>query len=210
MRAKHTAEQLLENPVCYNEIRAMYGFTGKYKGREVSIQGTGMGMASVAIYVEELINSYGVQQLIRVGTCGAIQKDLELGQVLLATSASGDSGANRLYFKGMDFAPTADFSLLHKAYIEAQRQEIKTIQGSIFSTDTFYEDYDNRWDMWARHGIQAVEMESQMLYTLAARYGVKALSILTVSDNIVTGKSSTPQEREQSYLDMMRIAFSLA
>ncbi len=210
LRAKHVAELFLEDVVCYNKVRAMYGYTGTYKGKRVSIQGTGMGMPTVGIYVEELISSYNVQNLIRVGTCGAIQEDLNIGQVILATRASGDSGANMLYFKGMDFAPTANFSLLNQAFQRAQELEIDTLQGSIFSTDTFYEDYPNRWDIWSRHGILAIEMESQILYTLAARHRRKALSILTISDNIVTGKSSSAQEREQSYTDMMKIALELA
>ena len=210
LRARHTAHQLLQEPFCYNEIRAMYGYTGLFNGKRVSIQGTGMGMPSLTIYVEELIKSYGVKQLIRVGTCGAIRPELNVGQVILVTSASGDSGMNRYYFNDMNFAATSNFQLLKSAYDHAQHMGISTIEGPVFSTDSFYEDYDNRWDIWAQHGILAVEMESQMLLTLAARYGVKALSILTVSDNVVTGKSSSPEERERTYMDMMRVGFSLA
>ena len=210
LRAKHVAETMMEDAICYNDVRAMYGYTGMYRGKRISIQGTGMGMPTVAIYVQELIASYGVKNLIRVGTCGAIQKDLSLGQVILATSASGDSSANKHYFQGMDFAATATFSLLQKAFIKASEMNIPTIQGGIFSTDTFYEDYENRWDIWIKHGILAVEMESQILYTLAARLNARALSILTVSDNIITGASSNSKEREQSYTDMMKIALELA
>jgi purine-nucleoside phosphorylase len=210
LRAKFVAENLLENAVCYNRVRNMFGYTGTYHGKRVSIQGSGMGMGSSAIYVNELINTYHVKNIIRVGTCGAIQKDITLGQVLLAVSASGDSGANAAYFNGMHYAATADFDLLLKAYNIAKDLRIQTIQGSIFSTDTFYDDIPNRWDIWEKHGIIGVEMESQILYTLAKRLGARALSVLTVSDNIVTGQVSGAKEREQAYMDMMKIALELA
>lgn len=210
LRAKHVAETLLDDAVCYNNVRGMLGYTGYYNGNRVSIQGSGMGMGSIAIYVNELINTYKVKNLVRVGTCGTIQKDLDLGQVLLAMSASGDSDANSLYFKGMHYAATADFDLLMKAYEAAKRLNIKTYQGSVFSTNTFYDDCPNRWDIWEKHGILGVEMETQMLFTLAKRFGVKALSVLTVSDNIVTGEATSALEREQSFNDMMKIALELA
>ncbi|HPQ22051.1 MAG TPA: purine-nucleoside phosphorylase [Saprospiraceae bacterium] len=210
LRAKYAAEQFLENVVCYNQVRNILGYTGYYKGKRVSIQGSGMGMGSTAIYVNELINTYKVKNIIRVGTCGAIQKDLKLGQVLLVLSASGDSGANIAFFNGMHYAATADFDLLLKAYEIGKIKGINTIQGSVFSTDTFYDDIPNRWDIWQQQGILGVEMESQILFTLAKRLGAKALSILTVSDNILTGEAATAQDREQSYMDMMEIAFSLA
>ena len=148
MRAKHVAEHMLEEAFCYNKVRGMYGYTGFYNGKRVSIQGTGMGMGSSAIYVNELINTYHVKNLIRVGTCGSIQKDLGVGEVILAMSASGDSGANRNYFNDLHYAATADFDSLMRAYQIAQRLEIKTHQGSIFSTDTFYDDTPSRWDKW--------------------------------------------------------------
>ena len=211
LRAKYVAETFLEDAVCYNKVRGMYGFTGYYNGTRVSVQGTGMGMGSAAIYIHELINTYKAKNLIRIGTCGAIQEELNLGQVLLAMSASGDSDANSLYFEGMHYAATADFDLLLKAYEIAERLNIKTYKGSIFSTNTFYDDdITNRWDKWQKHGVLGVEMETQMLFTLAKRFDVKALSILTVSDNIITGASSTSKEREQSFIDMMKIALELA
>ncbi|NOY48040.1 MAG: purine-nucleoside phosphorylase, partial [Chlorobi bacterium] len=147
---------------------------------------------------------------IRVGTCGSIQENINLGQVLLAMSASGDSDANNLYFKGMHYAATADFDLLMKAYQVAERLNIKTYRGSVFSTNTFYDDTPNRWEIWQKHGILGVEMETQILFTLAKRFGVKALSVLTVSDNIITGEAASTKEREQSFNDMMRIALELA
>ncbi len=210
LRAKFIAEHLMDNAVCYNEVRAMYGYTGFYNGKRVSVQGTGMGMPSVAIYVNELINGFGVKNLIRVGTCGAIQPHLEIGQVILAVGASGDSQMNKLEFGGADFAAIADYSLMRRADDVAQRLGIPTVHGNIYSTDSFYNDNPRRWETLARYGILATEMESQMLFTLAAKFGVKALTILTVSDNIVTGQVSTSKEREQSFTDMMRIALELA
>jgi purine-nucleoside phosphorylase len=209
LRAKYVAENFLEDVVCYNKVRNMLGFTGTYKGKRVSIQGTGMGMGSSAIYVNELITTYKAKKLIRVGTCGAIQEDLKLGQVLLAMSASGDSGANMAYFGGMHYAATADFDLLIDAYHKAKELNIPTVQGSIFSTDTFYDDIPDRWNLWQKHGIIGVEMESQILFTVAKRLGAKALAILTVSDNIITKQEASSQEREQSYMDMMKIALEI-
>ncbi len=210
LRAKYVADTFLKDAVCYNNVRGMLGFTGYYKGNRVSIQGTGMGMGSQAIYVHELINGYHVKNLIRVGTCASIQENISLGQVILAMSASGDSDANSLYFKGMHYSATADFDLLMKAYKVAKDLKIKTFQGPIFSTNTFYDETPNRWDIWKKHGILGVEMESQILFTLAKRFGVKALSVLTVSDNILTGEATTAMEREQSFNDMMKIALELA
>jgi purine-nucleoside phosphorylase len=210
MRAKYMAEKLLEKAECYNKVRGMLGFTGYYKGKRVSIQGTGMGMGSASIYVHELISTYQCKQLIRVGTCGSIKENLDLGQVILAMSASGDSSANNLYFKGMHYAATADFDLLMKAYKAAQELGIQTTQGSIFSTNTFYDLEENRWEKWQKHGILGVEMESQALFTIANRLGAKALAILTVSDNILTGAAASSADREKTYMDMMRIGFELA
>ena len=210
LRAKHVAENLLKDVFCYNKVRGMYGFTGFYNGKRISIQGTGMGMGSTAIYVNELIQTYQVKNLIRVGTCGAIQKDLRVGQVILAMSASGDSDANRSYFNGLHYAATADFDLLLKAYEAAKKLNIPTRQGSIFSTNTFYDDDPNRWDIWEKHGILGVEMETQILFTLAKRFGAKALTILTVSDNIQTGEAASSLDREQAFMDMMRIGLELA
>ena len=210
LRAKYVAENLLDKAVCYTKVRGMYGYTGYYQGKRVSIQGTGMGMGSAGIYVHELINTYQAKNLIRVGTCGTIQKNIEVGQVILAMSASGDSDANALYFKGMHYAATADFDLLLKAYNAATKLNIETHPGSIFSTNTFYDTSPDRWDIWEKHGILGVDMETQILFTLAKRFDAKALSILTVSDNIRTGEASSAKEREQSYMDMMKIGFELA
>jgi purine-nucleoside phosphorylase len=210
LRAKFVAENFLTDVVCYNKVRGMFGFTGNYKGQKVSIQGTGMGMGSAGIYIHELINTYKCQNLIRVGTCGSIQPQLDLGQVILAMSASGDADANSLLFKGMHYAATADFDLLYKAYQLANELNIKTHTGSVFSTNTFYDLEPNRWEVWQKHGVLGVDMESQILFTIAKRFGAKALALLTVSDNIITGTSSSQQERENTFNDMMKIALGLA
>lgn len=210
MRAKYVAENMLTDAVCYNKVRGMLGYTGYYNGTRVSIQGTGMGMGSTAIYVNELIRTYQVKQLIRVGTCGSIQANLGIGKVILAMSASGDADANTLLFKGKHYAATADFDLLLKAYHVAQRLGIDTHQGSVFSTNTFYDNEPNRWEIWEKHGILGIDMETQILFTLAKRLDAKALSILTVSDNIKTGTEASALDREQAYMDMMRIGFELA
>ncbi len=210
LRAKHVASTLLEKAVCYNEVRGMLGFTGYYKGKRVSIQGTGIGIPSTSLYVNELISEYGVKTIIRVGTCGAIKREIPLGQVILALGASTDSSTNRILFNGMDYAPTADFELLTQACLAAQSLHISPLIGGIFSTDTFYGHDSARWNVWAAHGALGVEMESSILYTLAARHNVKALSILTVSDNIITEQFSSARDRESKYMDMMKIALEIA
>ena len=209
LRAKFFAERMLTERHCYNLVRGMFGYTGFYHGKRVSIQGTGMGMGSAAIYINELIQNHSIKNLIRVGTFGAIQKEVKIGQVVLAMSASGDSSANAINFGGINYAATADFDLLLKAYLAAQELNIPTLQGSIFSTDTFYDKNPIRWDTWEEHGVLGVEMESQILFTLAKKHKVKALSILTASDNIRTGEAASSTDREQSYMDMFKIALEL-
>ena len=196
LRARFVAENMLENAVCYNRVRGMFGFTGTYEGRRVSIQGTGMGVPSISIYVHELINEYKVRRLIRVGTCGALQAELQLGDLVLAQAACTDSAVNRLRFQGQDFAPAAGFSLLRQAYEEARGLGMAVRVGSVLTSDTFYGDDPDGWKLWARYGVLAVEMESSALYTLAARYGVEALSILTVSDSLVRGEKASAEERQ--------------
>ena len=209
LRAKFIAEKFLTKMYCYNKVRGMLGFTGFYKGKKISIQGTGMGMGSTSIYVNELIQHYKVKNLIRVGTFGAIQPELKIGEVVLVMSASGDSSDNNISFNGLQYAATADFDLLLKAYHAAINLNIKTRQGMIFSTDTFYSDDTKRWNVWEKNGILGVEMESQILYTLAKRHQVKALSILTASDNIRTGEAVSAIDREQRFMDMVKIALEI-
>jgi len=208
LRARHVAETLFEEVVCYNQVRGMYGYTGTYQGQRVSIQGSGMGIPSLSIYVHELIHEYGVKNLVRVGTCGAIQSNLELGQVLLAMGGCSDSMTNPLFFGQLQYAPIADFELLTAAFEAARNQDISCLVGNIYSTDLFYLDNPKRYDPLIDHGVLAVDMETSALYTLAAKSGVKALSILTVSDNIITGKFSSSQERQEKFMDMMQIALS--
>ncbi len=209
LRARYIADTFLEKPVLYNEVRGMLGFTGTYRGRRVSVQGTGMGMPSHSIYVHELINEFQVKNLIRVGSCGALQAELHLKDVILAQTASTDSSMNRLRFQGMDFAPTADFGLLLKAYEASQARGIPVHVGNILSGDTFYGEDPDGWKLWAKYGVLAVEMETSALYTLAARFGVRALSIVTVSDSLVTHERLSPQERETSFRQMIEIALEL-
>ncbi|WP_374719120.1 purine-nucleoside phosphorylase [Parageobacillus toebii] len=209
LRAQYIAETFLEGATCYNHVRGMLGFTGTYKGHRISVQGTGMGVPSISIYVNELIQSYGVQTLIRVGTCGAIQKDVNVRDVILAMSASTDSNMNRLTFRGRDYAPTAHFDLLRTAYEVGAEKGLKLKVGNVFTADMFYNDQPD-WETWARYGVLAVEMETAALYTLAAKFGRKALSVLTVSDHILTGEETTAQERQTTFNDMIEVALETA
>lgn len=210
LRAKYVAEHFLENSVCYNEVRGMFGFTGSYKGKRVSVQGTGMGIPSISIYVNELISEYKAKTLIRIGSCGSIQANLGLRDVILALAASTDSHINKLQFQGMDYAPAANFALLKKAHDLAAQRKIEVRVGNVLSTDRFYHDDSDYWKLWARYGILALEMESSALYTLAARHQVRALSILTVSDNILTGEKASSKERERSFNKMIELALDTA
>ena len=205
LRAKYIAETFLEDAVCYNEVRGMLGFTGTYKGHRISVQGTGMGVPSISIYVNELMQEYNVQNLIRVGTCGAIQKDVKVRDVILAMSASTDSQMNRMTFGGVDYAPTANFELLKNAYDVGVEKGLNLKVGNVFTADMFYND-NAEWEKWAKYGILAIEMESSALYTLAAKFGRKALSVLTVSDHILTGEETTAEERQTTFSDMMEVA----
>ncbi len=210
LRAKFIAENFLENPVCYNQVRGMLGYTGTYKGKRVSVQGTGMGVPSLSIYVNELIQFYGCKQLIRVGSAGSIQDNVNVRDIVLASGACSDSSINRLKFNNMDYAPIADFSLLMKAHASATALGIDPHVGNILTTDTFYNDRPNPLEVWVNHNVLAIEMESSALYTLAAKFGVKALSVLTISDHIFKQVETSSEEREKTFTDMMKIALELA
>ncbi len=210
LRAKFIAENFLEDAVQYNNVRGMLGFTGTYKGKRVSVQGTGMGVPSISIYVNELITEYGAKQLIRIGSCGAIQEDIELRDIILAMSASSTSAANSRRFPTMNYAPTADFELLNRAYNNAKAMGKDVKVGSILTSDLFYGDDATDLKKLAQYGVLAVEMESSELFAVAAGHGVKALSIVTVSDHIFKGEQTTPEERQSTFTDMMEIALSLA
>lgn len=206
LRAKWIAETFLEDVVCYNEVRGMYGYTGTYKGRRVSVQGTGMGVPSISIYVNELIRDYGVKNLIRVGTAGSYREDIKIRDVILAMSSSTTSGINRLRFDGADYAPTADFELLMRAAEAAKVKGIKIKGGNVLTVDEFYGDNFEVYKKWANFGVLCVEMETAALYTIAAKYNAKALTILTISDSLVTGEETTSLERQTTLKDMVEIA----
>ncbi|GEN57679.1 purine nucleoside phosphorylase DeoD-type [Halolactibacillus alkaliphilus] len=207
LRAKYIAENFLENPVCYNEVRGMLGYTGTYKGVKVSVQGTGMGVPSISIYINELMQEYGVQKLVRVGTCGALQKDVKVRDVILAQGSTSDSQMNRMTFGGIDYAPIADFDLLKKAYDIGTDKGLKLRVGNVFTSDSFYR--DNALDLFnklADYQVLGVEMETTALYTLAAKYNRQALAVLTVSDHILTGEETSAEERQTTFNDMIEVA----
>ena len=205
LRAKFIADTYFENPVCYNEIRGMYGFTGLYKGTKVSVQGTGMGLPSMSIYANELFRFYGVQKAIRVGTAGAVQETTKLRDIVIAMSACTDSAINTHRFRGMHFAPTASWNLVKAAYDASVKKGITPLVGSSISSDSFYDDSEG-WKLWAEYGILAVEMETAELYTLAAKFKREALSILTISDHIAQGTATTAEERQTTFKTMMEVA----
>lgn len=209
LRAKFIADTYLEDVKCYNDVRGMYGYTGMYKGKRISVQGTGMGLPSLSIYANELINFYGVKKLIRVGSCGAINEDVKIRDIVLAMSASTNSGINRRRFQGMDYAPTANFELLNKAYEIGINKGLNIKVGNVLSSDLFYDDTGMGIQKWIDYGTLAIEMETAELYTLAAKNKVKALSILTVSDHVLTGDETNPKERQETFTDMMEIALEL-
>ncbi len=210
LRARHIAETMLEDVFCYNEVRGMLGFTGLYGDKRVSVMGSGMGMPTLSIYVNELVSEYGVKTLIRVGTCGALQPHLKVGDIVLPMSSSTNSHINKLRFEGMDYAPTASFHLLLKAYEASRERGARVHVGSMFSSDTFYDDDPDWWKKWAEYGALVCEMETSGLYTLAAKFKVEALSVLTVSDSLVTGETSTAEQRERDFTQMAEIALEIS
>lgn len=205
LRAKFIAENFLEDAKCYNEVRGMFGFTGTYKGVKVSVQGTGMGQPSLSIYVTELFKFYNVQKAIRVGTCGSIQEDLKLRDVLLANGACTDSSLQSQRFGLLHFAPVPSFNLLYTAYNKAKSAELNVKVAPCVSSDFFY-DLNENWKLWKKYGAAGIEMESAELYTLAAQFNREALSILTVSDSILDGTATTAEERQKTFKDMMLLA----
>jgi purine-nucleoside phosphorylase len=210
LRAQWIAQNFLENAKCYNKVRGMLGFTGTYKGKRISVQGSGMGVPSALIYYHELIVDYGVKNLIRVGTAGSMQKEIALRDVVLAMAASTNSAINDRQFYGSHFAPTANFYLFKKAIAYAKQQKISIKAGNILTNDVFYEDHPKDYEKWAAYGVLCVEMETAALYTIAAKHGVKALSILTISDSLVTKEFTTSKERETSFKQMVDIALNIA
>jgi purine-nucleoside phosphorylase len=206
LRAEWIAETFLDQPKCFNQVRGMLGFTGTYNGRSISVMGTGMGMPSLSIYVHELLELYGVKKLIRVGSCGAIGKGLELQDVVICNAASTDSAINRQKFGNIAYAPVADFYLLREAVRLAEERKIRHFVGPIMSGDQFYIDDLNHLDKIKAHGVLGVEMEAAALYTLAAKFGAQALGIMTVSDIIGQTNELSSIQREQSMSNMCLIA----
>lgn len=210
LRAKFIAETFLEDVVEFNSIRNMLGYTGKYKGKEVSVMGTGMGMPSMGIYSYELIHFYGVKNLIRVGSCGSYQEDVKIHDIILAQGACTNSNFASQYELPGTFSAIASFELLEKAKKIADNKNYKVRVGNILSSDIFYNDHPEVWKKWADIGVLGVEMEAYALYANAAKAGVNALTILTVSDSLVSQEATTAKERETTFTKMMEIALELA
>ncbi|MGB5556899.1 MAG: purine-nucleoside phosphorylase [Paracoccaceae bacterium] len=209
-RARWAAETFLTDAELVNEVRGMLGFTGSYKGNRVTIQGSGMGMPSLSIYVNELIRDYGAETLIRIGSCGGMQDQVKLRDVILAVTASSMSTPSSGIFRELNFAPSADWSLLRAAAAAAEAKGVATHVGGIYSSDVFYDERPDLNEQLVRHGVLGVEMEAAELYTLAARYGKRALAVLTVSDHLITGEALPAADREKSFGDMVEIALEAA
>lgn len=209
LRAKFIAETFLKDAKCYNEVRGMFGFTGTYNSKRVSVQGTGMGQPSLSIYVNELFQFYGVKKAIRIGTAGGCSEDIKIRDTLLAMSACTDSSLQSQRFGMLHFAPTADWELLKTADQVAEKLGIAHSVGSCISSDMFYDENQN-WKLWAKYGVKAVEMEAAELYTLAAKFHRKALAILTISDHLMTGEATSAEERQTTFTNMMKIALETA
>ncbi|MCT4686141.1 purine-nucleoside phosphorylase [Vallitalea sp.] len=209
LRAKFIADTFLEDVICYNEVRGMYGYTGTYKGKRVSVQGTGMGIPSASIYINELIDDYNVESMIRVGTCGAIQEDVKVRDLIIAMGACTNSNINKKTFGNLDYAAIADFELLKAAYDNREIANVNTHVGNIVSNDSFYDGDKNDIEKLRSHGVLGIEMEAVALYTIAARKKVKALCLLTVSDSLVTFEETSAEERQKTFIDMMKIALEI-
>ncbi len=209
-RARWAADTFLEGAELINETRGMLGFTGTWRGNRVTIQGSGMGMPSLSIYANELIRDYGAKALIRIGSCGAMQESVQLRDVVLAMTSSTLATPSTGMFRELNFAPVADYGLLSAAHAAAAAKGIKIHVGGIYSSDVFYDERPDLTEQMTRHGVLAVEMEAAELYILAARYGVRALAVLTVSDSLVTGDALPSEAREQSFGDMVEIALEAA
>lgn len=209
-RAKWAAETFLQDARLVNEVRGMLGYTGIWNGHPVTIQGSGMGMPSLSIYANELIRDFGANTLIRIGSCGGMQKSVAVRDVILAMTATTAGSPSATMFKEVNFAPCADWSLLKAAAEAAGKRDVATHVGGIYSSDTFYDERPDLNEQMVRHGILGVEMEAAELYTLAARYGCRALAVLTVSDHLLTGEALPSEQRERSFGDMVEIALEAA
>ena len=206
LRAKHIAETFLEGALEVNSVRNMLGYTGRYRGREISVMGHGMGIPSVSIYAKELITDYGVERLIRVGSCGAVRDDVAVRDVVIGLGASTDSAVNRTRFMGHDFAAIADFELTRHAVDAAAAQGVAVKVGNLFSADLFYNPQGELFELMKRYGIVGVEMEAAGLFGVAAEFGARAMTICTVSDHILKGESLPSEDRERSFNEMVEVA----
>ncbi|GHG64783.1 purine nucleoside phosphorylase DeoD-type 1 [Alishewanella longhuensis] len=206
LRAKHIAETFLDDAVCVNTVRNMFGYTGTYKGKPVSVLGSGMGVPSMSIYATELVKFYGVKNIIRIGSCGALPLDVKVRDVVIGMGASTDSSVNRNRLAGMDFAAIASFSLLEKAVAAARAKAINVKVGNVFTSDLFYNPSETLFDTLEKYGVLAVEMEAAGLYGVAAEYGINALAIFTVSDHIRTGEALSAELRQTSFNEMVEVA----
>lgn len=209
LRAKFMAERFLENPVQYNAVRGMLGFTGTYKGKRVSVQGHGMGMPSIGIYSYELFNFYGVKRIIRTGSAGSINAGVKMGDVVIGMGSCTDSNYASQYGLPGTFAPIADFGLVRAAVEKAEELGVRYKVGNLLASDFFYGDDTDSWKQWQKMGVLAVEMEAAALYMNAARCGGEALCICTISDSLVTGEACSAEERQTSFTNMMDIAFGI-
>lgn len=210
LRAKHIADTFLTNAKQVNDVRNMYGYTGEYKGKRLSVMGSGMGIPSISIYAKELITEFGVKNLMRIGSCGALQKDIELRDIIIAQGASTDSQVNRSRLKGFDFAAIASFNLLEKA-VAAARQGGKNVRvGNVFTSDLFYSPVEGIMENLTKMNMLAVEMEAAGLYGVAAEYGANALAMMTVSDHILTGEELDADARQNTFNDMVEITLDAA
>jgi len=205
LRAKFIAENFLDDAKCVTRVRNILGFTGSYQGKAVSVMASGMGIPSISIYASELYNEYGVENIIRIGSCGAVRDDINVRDIIIGMAASTDSNVNRQRFNNCDFAACADFGLLHNVVHTAKKLSLPVHVGNIFTADLFYTPQPEMFKTMEQYGILAVEMEAAGLYGVAAELGKKALTVLTVSDHIKTGEKTTAAERETTFQDMMKL-----
>ncbi|MDF0597777.1 purine-nucleoside phosphorylase [Psychromarinibacter halotolerans] len=209
-RAEWAAKTFLDDPVCVNEVRGMLGYTGTWKGNRVTIHGTGMGMPSLSIYVNELIRDYGAKTLIRIGSAGAMQESVALRDIVVAMTSTTLSTPSAGILRELNFAPCADYDLLESAVAAARGRGLSPHVGNIYSSDVFYDERPDLNEAMTRHGVLAVEMETAELYILAARHACRALSVLTISDHLLTGEDLPSSDRERSFGDMVEIALEAA
>ena len=210
LRAKFIAENYLDEVRQVNDVRNMLGFTGRYKGRPLSVLGHGMGIPSCSIYCSELVNSFGVKRLLRAGSCGAVSKKVRLRDIIIAMGACTDSKVNRVRFRGHDFAAIADYELLRTAVAHAERKRLSHHVGNVFSADLFYTPEPEMFELMEKYQVYGVEMEAAGIYGLAAEFGAKALTVCTVSDHIVSGERLSAEERESGFKDMIELVLETA